>query len=278
MRGKDDFTMNLLELSKSVGMPPEKLKDTIAEQFQIFILSDYAPLREDLLQAFGADETSSQNVKPPDTLGSVSVTTSMTGEDTALLEQLEQTLNPELAYTRKLLNYCVHENFLIIIDLCSLLHEQFYAFYNLFKPIAQQGNARLIVPYVVVEEMKRMLIRRSKKKDVLDRCEKVMKFLLPERDAGIVEFVGSEEDVRTNQKGQQDIHADSLLLEKIMYFRNEARSVLLITQDHNFSVDALHLNHMQSSITNAVVLAKKIVRKGALTDNADDTLCPPLPI
>lgn len=270
--------MNLLELSKAIGVPPEKLKTTIAEQFQIFILSDYAPLRGDIVQAFGSGATSPRNVKPSAPVPSVTVTPPMTGEDTALLEQLEQALNPELAYTRKLLNYCVHENFLIIIDLCSLLHEQFYAFYKLFKPIAQQGNARLIVPYVVVEEMKRMLIRRSKKKDVLERCEKVMKFLLPERDAGIVEFVGSEEDMRTNQKGQKGIHADSLLLEKIMYFRNEARSVLLITQDHNFSVDALNLNHMQSSIANAVVLAKKIVRRGVLADNADDTLCPPLPI
>jgi len=264
--------MNLLELSAATGMPLDSLKATIAERFQIIVLSDHAQLRRDIVQALGPDVVPAEPAKLAPTARSAD------GENAALLEQLEQALMPELAYTRKLLNYCVREKFLIIIDICSLLHEQFYAFYDLFKPIAQRGGARLIVPYVVAEEMKRMLIRRNKEPNVLERCEKVMKFLLPERDAGLIEFVGSEDDKRTNRKGEKSVHADSLLLEKIMYFRNDARSVLLITQDHGFSVDALHLNHMQSSIANAVVLAKKIIRRGALVDNADDAVCPSLPI
>lgn len=264
--------MNLLELSAAIGIPPDTLKATIAERFQVIVLSDHAQLRGDIVQALGAD------VVPPEPAKLVAATRLADGRNVALLEQLEQALTPELAYTRKLLDYCMHKNFLIVIDLCSLLHEQFYAFYDLFRPIAQQSDARLIVPYVVVEEMKRMLIRRNKEPGVLERCEKVMKFLLPERDAGLIEFVGSEDDRRTNRKGEKGVHADSLLLEKIMYFRNDARSVLLITQDHGFSVDALYLNHMQSSIANAVVLAKKIIRRGALVDNADDAVCPSLPI
>lgn len=194
------------------------------------------------------------------------------------MKQMEQALMPELTYTKKLLDYCIQEKFLIIIDLCILLHEQFYAFYDLFKPIVLQRNARLIVPYVVLEEMRRMLIWRNKGLEVLKRCERVMKFLLPERNAGLIEVVGSEEDRRTNRKGEKDVHAESILLEKITYFRNDARSVLLITQDHGFSMDVLHLNHMQSSMANALVLAKKIIRRGALVDNADDAVCPSLPI
>lgn len=264
--------MNLLELSVATNMSLDTLKATIAERFQVIVLSDFAQLRGDIVQALGT------NAAPPESARLAPTTCPADSANVALLEQLDKALAPELAYTRKLLNYCVREKFLIIIDICSLLHEQFYAFYELFKPFAQQEGTRLIVPYVVVEEMKRMLIRRNKEPDVLERCEKVMQFLLPERDAGMIEFVGSEDDKRTNRKGEKGVHADPLLLEKIMYFRNDARSVLLITQDHGFSVDALHLNHMQSSITSAVVLAKKIIRRGALVDNADDAVCPSLPI
>ena len=264
--------MNLLELSATIGLPSDTLKAMITERFQVIVLSDHAQLRGDIVQALRTDTALLESVEQ------TPITRPVDDGKAVLLEQLEQAFMPELIYTRKLLDYCMCEKFLIIIDLCSLLHEQFYAFYDLFKPIAQQRGTRLIVPYVVLEEMRRMLIRRNKGPDVLERCERVMEFLLPERDAGLIEVVGSEEDKRTNRKGEKDVHADSLLLEKIMYFRNDARSVLLITQDHGFSMDVLHLNHMQSSIANALVLAKKIIRRGALVDNADDAVCPSLPI
>lgn len=264
--------MNLSELSVATGITLDMLKAIIAERFQIIVLSNHAQLRGDVVQALltGAAPAKSDKLSPAER--------PVNNANAVLLEQLEQTLAPQLAYTRKLLAYCIRKEFLFIIDICSLLHDQFYAFYALFKPVAQQSGARLIVPYVVTEEMKRMLIRRNKERDVLERCEKVMRFLLLERDAGLIEFVGSEDDKRTSRNGEKGVHADPLLLEKIMYFRNDARSVLLITQDHGFSVDALHLNNMQSSIANAVVLAKKITRRGALVDNADDAVCPSLPI
>ena len=43
--------MNLLELSVATGMPLDMLKATIAERFQIIVLSNHAQLRGDVVQA-----------------------------------------------------------------------------------------------------------------------------------------------------------------------------------------------------------------------------------
>lgn len=274
--------MNLLELSTATNMPLDTLKDMICKRFAIVVLSDHALLRQDIVQTILSDKI--YQAKKNDTDIDIKIDKLDTtkcpenNKDEELLKQLEQTFMPELIYTRKLLEYCVEKEFLFIIDICSLLHQQFYAFYDLFKSAAQRSGTKMIVPYVVTEEMKRMLIRRNKEQSVLERCEEIMTFLLLKRDAGRIEIVDSEDNMRTNQKGEKSVHADSLLLEKLMYFRNDAKSILLITQDHGFSVDALHLNNLQSSIANAVILVKKITERGALVDNAADAVCPSLPI
>ena len=125
--------MNLLELSAAIGLPSDGLKAMIAERFQVIVLSGWCAclpqslrLQSDLHRALGSRTPSPSITRPVDDGKAV------------LLEQLEQALMPELIYTRKLLDYCMCEKFLIIIDLCSLLHEQFYAFYDSATGISER--------------------------------------------------------------------------------------------------------------------------------------------
>ena len=74
------------------------------------------------------------------------------------------------------------------------------------------------------------------------------------------------------------IHADRVLIEKLIYFRNDSRSSLLITQDHGVTVDALKQNEWQSTKSNAQIIVKKIGREGVLIDNSRDIKNPKLPI
>ena len=64
------------------------------------------------------------------------------------------------------------------------------------------------------------------------------------------------------------------MLEKLIYFRNDSQSCMLITQDYGLTVDALQQNESHSSKSSALVLVKKIGKGGALLDNTDDVKNP----
>lgn len=201
----------------------------------------------------------------------------LNARDMELLKALGSIRYPELKYTGELLKYCVDNKILIFIDTCSILNESFYDFYKLFIEAKGNSDYRLYVPYVVGEELKN-LIRRDQ--DIKDKALEVLEFIGQEQEKGNLAVIGDDGDRRTNERGERVIHADRLIIEKLIYFRNDSRSSLFITQDHDATVDALKQNDWKSTRSNAVILVKKIVRGGCLVDNTNesDTDNPRLPI
>jgi hypothetical protein len=154
------------------------------------------------------------------------------------------------------------------------MNENFYEFYDIFVGLSQESSV-LYVPYVVMEELKRLM---KKEGDIAKVAKKRLEFIAVQCENRKMQIVGDEEDKRTNEFGKKVIHADRVLIEKLIYFRNDSRSSLLITQDHGVTVDALKQNEWQSTKSNAQIIVKKIGREGVLIDNSRDIKNPKLPI
>lgn len=198
-------------------------------------------------------------------------------DDERLLQELNKIEAPDVRYTKKLIKYCFDNNYLIFIDTCSLLNDHFYDFYNLFTGVSKEPLI-LYVPYVVVEELKSILIKKEKELNVLKKAKDRIGFIAQQCQINNMRIVGDENDKRTNEYGEKVIHADRVLIEKLIYFRNDSKSCLLITQDHGVTVDALKQNEWQSTKSHAQIVVKKIGKGGVLVDNSEDVSNPTLPI
>lgn len=267
--------MNLIELSNTINKPIELLKEEILDRFGIIVLSELNELQHGIIENYiGLQKQPIQKkeLKPSSEEPIIS------SNEKNCLEELDDIQHPELAYTKKFLKYCLDNRYLIFIDTCSLLNEHFIDFYNLY--VSQRGSASsyLFVPYVVIEELKRIVIDNKKEKAVVDKAIEVLRFIQDEEKKKNIIMVGNEDDKRANERGEKVIHADRVIIEKLIFFRNDSRSSLFITQDYDATVDALKQNDWHSSKSNAFILVKKIVKGGALVNNTKETVNPKLPI
>ena len=267
--------MNLIELSNTINKPIELLKEEILDRFGIIVLSELNELQHGIIENYiGLQKQPIQKkeLKPS------SEEPIIPSNEKNCLEELDDIQHPELAYTKKFLKYCLDNRYLIFIDTCSLLNEHFIDFYNLY--VSQRGSASsyLFVPYVVIEELKRIVIDNKKEKAVVDKAIEVLRFIQDEEKKKNIIMVGNEDDKRANERGEKVIHADRVIIEKLIFFRNDSRSSLFITQDYDATVDALKQNDWHSSKSNAFILVKKIVKGGALVNNTKETVNPKLPI
>lgn len=286
--------MNLIELSSVIDVAATVLKDRIKAEFQTIILSEYAQVPPRIVDAIlgGADRQTffdrAQDPSNPSVTGyGEAVTGSLCPTKRIGLQaggayaqrnssqpRHRVATREEVEATERLFRSCARDNILIIIDTCSILNPGFPEFYERFAQLAARTQLKLIVPFLVKEEIAHKYSTDAHLKNV---CMERMRLLLSGYEAGIISFVGSKEDQRATRKdGGIGIQADPTLLEKALSYRTRGRSVLLITQDHNLSLDALSLNHFNSFEVKALVLAKKIIRGGALSDNAEDAVCPQL--
>lgn len=258
--------MNLNQLSRVTDRSVEELKDILYDEFGIIILSADMPLQQDIITKIVARFRPAVKLKAD--VGNKK-------RFCQLDEDFADTPSVSWTYTKKLLQYCVENKYLIFIDTCSLLTQSaFFQFYECLKTYAHV----LYVPYVVTEELKRILFDHRRDEELQKRAEKALQFICKEEENGEIIFIGNENDKRNNEHGQKVIHADRVIIEKLNYYRNNARSSLFITQDHDVTVDVLKLNEWRSLESNALVLVKKLGKGGILEDNADDTVNPTLPI
>lgn len=274
--------MNLIEFSKISNQSIDDLKELLMIQFNRIVLSEYVDLDEkvlhELMDYFGIsqiDSVSHANLPEEDfeKQGFSSVPT----DEEQCFRELSDILHPEIKYTRKLLEYCSEHNYLFFIDTCSLLNQYFYDFFNMFDKTVQ-SNSSLYIPYVVLEELKKICIDKKKDDEVVEKARRIFDFILQKCQQNRMKIIGDEEDKRTNERGEKVVHADRVMLEKLIYFRNDSQSCMLITQDYGLTVDALQQNESHSSKSSALVLVKKIGKGGALLDNTDDVKNPKLPI
>ncbi len=267
--------MNLIELSNKINKPIELLKEEILEHFGIIVLSEFNELQNGIVESYvGTQGKSVHNKRIKSSLEEPHVSS----KEKNCLEELDDIQHPELGYTKKFLKYCLDNKYLIFIDTCSLLNENFRDFYKLY--IRQKGSVSgyLFVPYVVIEELKRIVLDNKKEKAVVDKAIEILRFIQDEEKKNNIVMVGNEDDKRANERGEKVIHADRVIIEKLIFFRNDSRSSLFITQDYDATVDALKQNDWHSSKSSAFILVKKIVKGGALVNNTKETVNPKLPI
>ena len=267
--------MNLLELSKETGIQLDVLKDEILDQFGIIILSEYSNLQQIVVDHYSSSfkhnkQVAHKNKKNPNENSS--------SEESECLDELIGIQQPKVTYTKKFLKYCIDNRFLIFVDTCSLLNDNFMDFYRIY--IDQRGSlmGNIYIPYVVIEELKRIIIEKKKEQNVIQRAIEVLQFVEKEETKHNIVLVGDENDKRANERGEKVIHADRVIIEKLIFFRNDSRSSLFITQDFDATIDALKQNDWHSSKSKALILVKKIIKGGALVDNTKETVNPALPI
>ena len=271
--------MNLMELSRELNRPVAALQEEIANTFGVIILSEFNTVQEAVVAHFlGEKQKAAPRVEKQAPAVPAAQRPKEPTEMEQLLAELDDIRYPDRAYTKKLLRYCLDNQYLIFIDTCSLLNEHFMDFYQGY--LAQKGRAKspLYVPYVVVEELKRIVLDRRKDRALIDKAVAILQFIGQETEKNNIVQVGDEGDKRRNERGEKVIHADRLIIEKLIFFRNDARSSLFITQDFDATVDALKQNDWKSTKSNALILVKKITRGGALVNNTKNTVNPPLPI
>lgn len=273
--------MNIIQLAKRSNKSPDEIKDQIKEKFNRIILSDYTELKEEIVEHFadfqmsyyGDNETEKFFLKESFQNFPSNTKSVRKDEKTGKQEQIHLS-DSSLDYTKKLIAHCAENKFLIFVDTCSVLHAGFYEFFEIARPFLEYYSAKVIIPYVVLEELRNMVFKQKKERKVLLEAEQAIKFIYLENEKGFIVIPGNEDDKRTNERGEKTIHADRVIMEKLMFFRDNSRSSLFITQDHDVTLDALHINYLRSSKSNAVVLVKKIGKGGVLIDNADDVVNP----
>ena len=260
--------MNLIELSQRTNRSMDDLKEILMIQFNRIILSEYIDLDEEILQKL----MGYLNISQTDPAGSQEISDDFmeTTDEEQCFKELSDILHPEMKYTRELLEYCSEHNYLFFIDTCSLLNQHFFDFFTVFDA-AVSWESSLYIPYVVLEELKKICMDKKKEEEVVKKARHIFDFILQKCKQNRMKIIGDDEDRRTNARGER-------VLEKLIYFRNDSQNCMLITQDYGLTVDALQQNESHSSKSSALLLVKKIGKGGALLDNTDDVKNPKLPI
>ena len=274
--------MNLIELSQRTNRSMDDLKEILMIQFNRIILSEYIDLDEEILQKL----MGYLNISQTDPAGSSDIPAGSqeisddfmeTTDEEQCFKELSDILHPEMKYTRELLEYCGGHNYLFFIDTCSLLNQHFFDFFTVFDA-AVSWESSLYIPYVVLEELKKICMDKKKEEEVVKKARHIFDFILQKCKQNRMKIIGDDEDKRTNDRGEKVVHADRVMLEKLIYFRNDSQNCMLITQDYGLTVDALQQNESHSSKSSALLLVKKIGKGGALLDNTDDVKNPKLPM
>ena len=274
--------MNLIELSQRTNRSMDDLKEILMIQFNRIILSEYIDLDEEILQKL----MGYLNISQTDPAGSSDIPAGSqeisddfmeTTDEEQYFKELSDILHPEMKYTRELLEYCSEHNYLFFIDTCSLLNQHFFDFFTVFDA-AVSWESSLYIPYVVLEELKKICMDKKKEGEVVKKARHIFDFILQKCKQNRMRIIGDDGDRRTNERGEKVVHADRVMLEKLIYFRNDSQNCMLITQDYGLTVDALQQNESHSSKSSALLLVKKIGKGGALLDNTDDVKNPKLPI
>ena len=174
--------MNLIEFSKISNQSIDNLKELLMIQFNRIVLSEYVGLDEkvlhELMDYFGINQIDSVSHTdlPEGDFEKQGFSSEPTDEEQCFRE-LSDILHPEIKYTRKLLEYCSEHNYLFFIDTCSLLNQYFYDFFNMFDKTVQ-SNSSLYIPYVVLEELKKICIDKKKDDEVVEKARRIFDFIL----------------------------------------------------------------------------------------------------
>ena len=233
--------MNLLELSKATGLPPEELRGILHDRYNRVVLHELAPVNTEaeteLLAEYAIRSpphpAKKQHPRKP-------------GPSPDRERQRTETL--------QFLRRCDAQGYHVLIDTCSLLHPGFFHFYQFYCNAATHP---LYIPYVVQLELKKKLHDSR----LHAQARRVLELI---RCDDRITVLGDEKDLRRNDHGEKRVHADPVFIEKLTFLRNSGVNVLLLTQDKALTGDLLNINKLRCRSTKAVIIVKKLTPDGIL--------------
>lgn len=150
------------------------------------------------------------------------------------------------------LEQIVSSDIKIFIDTCSLLDKGFPLFMEHVLPLLEAHSQRIIVPYSVIDELKKKLVDPEKPKLHMPAFQ-ALEIISKNRSSFIIR----------GEKG--DTFPDNLFQTIQLRYRLQYR-MLFITQDNGLTVDLLN-NNDSSSVRAYASLVKRITPQGYLNNN-----------
>lgn len=265
-RVKGGEEMYIGDFAGVLGLTTEEAKEILKTKYESIILSDHIPFQDDLEERIKEDF--------PYFNRSMRFKEKVMGMDHKECETLED-FDVD---TEGLIRRCIDRHFVILIDTCSLLNCNFFLFFEKVRPVLRELGGRILIPQVVMYELER---KESDKYDLrlAETASSVHSYLEEQIGNGFIAVVldgeDPENDFVKDEKGCDIAFADILWVEKMIFYRRKRKNVLMITQDHDLTLDLLQQNKLESSRSNAaVIVVKKIGKNGMLIDNAEDTVNP----
>lgn len=159
-------------------------------------------------------------------------------------EFMQKVENDDILTKKRAAEYLerVARRFLVIVDTCTLLTDNFSNLYLRLSALLQKEGKALIVPSSVMAELKHLLLTRP---ELRSKIAALFTFLEEEIEAGRMEVMGES----TESFGDQQILS---LLSKLFL----AQDVMLVTSDKNLSLDALKQNRLMSVKGHEIVVAR----------------------
>ena len=206
--------------------------------------------------------------------------------DTALVQSVEMppikdeaisTVDPqaELMLTElfgkketEVLENCIKKKYHIVIDTCSILRKPhaFKHFYRRCRPLLIKYNQKLLIPYSVVAELGNMIVNKTVDNSTLERAKYGYNTITSEGKQGLIEVLGSRENVWKKKNGQNGYFADSDFTVQILSWRNNGENVLLITQDYKMTLSVMKLKDIPCVESDSEIIVRKLNHLGFLID------------
>lgn len=142
------------------------------------------------------------------------------------------------------------QRYTLLIDTCTLLHEQFPLLMERMTPLLRQSGKALIIPSSVIGELKNLA---AKKPDLTERIQALLPLLVRMKDQGLLRIFGSS----------SEDFGDKQVLTAVTRFMTTT-PLQVITQDNGLSADLLRLNQL-NSVHGKQVAVSRINRYGYLS-------------
>ena len=168
----------------------------------------------------------------------------------------------------ELLEECIKKQFHIVIDTCSILRKAraFEHFFKRCRPLLVKYNQKLLIPYSVVAELGNMIVNHTVDIATLERAKYGYDIITSEGKQGLIEVLGSRENVWKKKNGQNGYFADSDFTVQILSWRNNGENVLLITQDYKMTLSVMKLRDIPCVESDSEIIVRKLNHLGFLID------------
>ncbi|MBD5159759.1 MAG: hypothetical protein HDT23_05905 [Ruminococcus sp.] len=165
--------------------------------------------------------------------------------------------------TNKLLNECIKEKYMVIIDTCTFLETPVEKLMdNILDDIFLRANRKYVIPYIVKAELE---YHTTHNKD--ERKQKRSKFCVnminKKEEAGLADLPFKESDWEDRRKKP---FADKAIYQRIQDTLYHDKNVLVITRDSKLKRALINLTHIEAIRVTGKIIIKAVSPNGHLCE------------